>query len=213
MKNLIEALAKARATFTKAGKTATNKFDGYQYATIADYINAVTPALSENGLILIQKESVDCDGLFVSVKTSIHHSSGESIKFGKTICPITPKKQGAPVFTPQNVGAAITYARKYGMQVALCIASEDDADDNQPPAGGQVPPPSESPKNPYQKLCTNDKFTENKDKWAAALLKHGAEKFFAYLLEKHGTKLSKEQEDQLFDMAHTLQHAQGQDQQ
>ena len=213
MKNLIEALAKARATFTKAGKTATNKFDGYQYATIADYINAVTPALSENGLILIQKESVDCDGLFVSVETSMYHSSGESIEFGKTICPIAPKKQGAPVFTPQNVGAAITYARKYGMQVALCIASEDDADDNQPPAGSQVPPPSESPKKPYQKLCTNDKFTENKDKWAAALLKHGAEKFFAYLFEKHATKLSIEQEKELIGISEALHNSASQNQQ
>ena len=203
MKNLIEALAKARAAFTKAGKTATNKFEGYQYATIADYINAVTPALSENGLILIQKESVDCDGLFVSVETSMYHSSGESIEFGKTVCPISPKKQGAPVFTPQNVGAAITYARKYGMQVALCIASEDDADDNQQPMP-QIAP---------IKLCTNDKFAENKDKWVEAMLKMGTEKFIAVLLEKHDTKLSKEQKNELFNMAHDLRHAQDQNHQ
>lgn len=212
MKNLIEALAKARATFTKAGKTATNKFDGYQYATIADYINAVTPALSENGLILIQKESVDCEGLFVSIETSMYHSSGESIEFGKTVCPIAPKKQGAPVFTPQNVGAAITYARKYGMQVALCIASEDDADDNQQPMP-QTVRNSESPKKPYQKLCTHDKFSENKDKWAAALLKHGIEKFFAYLLEKHATKLSIEQEKELIGISEALQNSVSQNQQ
>ena len=72
---------------------------------------------------------------------------------------------------------------------------------------------NKTPQKPYQKLCTNDKFSENKDKWAAALLKMGAEKFFAALLEKHSTKLSIEQEKELVDISEALQNSQGQNQQ
>ena len=104
MKNLIEALAKARATFTKAGKTATNKFDVYQYATIADYINAVTPALSENGLVLIQKESVDCDGLLFLLKHQCTTLPANQLSSAKQFAQSRRKSRVLQFLHPKTLG-------------------------------------------------------------------------------------------------------------
>ena len=109
---------------------------------------------------------------------------------------------------------AMSYCFKYFLAQCLAIPfdglqEEGETENHQIAQSNQ----NQSEKKPYHKLCTNDKFAENKDKWVAALLKHGAEKFFAYLLEKYEIKLSKEQKNELFNMEHDLRHAQDQNQQ
>ena len=114
----------------------------------------------------------------------------------------------------KGIQIAMSYCFKYFLAQCLAIPfeglqEEGETENHQIARSNQ----NQAEKKPYQKLCTNDKFAENKDKWAAALLKHGAEKFFAYLLEKYATKLSIEQEKELIGISEALQNSASQNQQ
>ena len=109
---------------------------------------------------------------------------------------------------------AMSYCFKYFLAQCLAIPfdglqEEGETENHQIAQSNQ----NQADKKPYQKLCTNDKFTENKDKWAAALVKMGSEKFFSALLEKHATKLSIEQEKELISISEELKNSASQNQQ
>lgn len=112
---LTAALAKARAAFKPVIKDANNPFFKSKYADLAGVLDAVVPALSANGLAVIQTT----DGTAPMVlTTTIAHSSGEFIS---GTYPIVPVKND-----PQGVGSAITYARRYTLCAILSVAAEDD---------------------------------------------------------------------------------------
>lgn len=49
---LYSAISKAQAACTSAGKSGTNDYDKYDYATLHDYCEVVRPAMASNGLAL-----------------------------------------------------------------------------------------------------------------------------------------------------------------
>ena len=113
---LAPALVKAQASMAGATKSAANPFFKSKYANLEEVIKVVKAAFAENGLSFVQFP-VSGDGT-AGVETIIMHESGEFIsnefllKCAKT--------------DPQGMGSAITYARRYGLQSACGIPSEDD---------------------------------------------------------------------------------------
>lgn len=92
----------------------------FSYAPLESILHAVKAALSKNGLSLTQAMVV-ADGKDY-VETTLRHSSGETIS-GRI--PLFVKDDG-----PQAYGSALTYARRYGVTLLLCISADDDDDGN-----------------------------------------------------------------------------------
>lgn len=97
------------AAFKANGKAST-------YGDLAAHLEAIRPALSANGLSVVQ--STEYDGHLVSVTTLIVHVSGG---YFTTKASCTPSKTDA-----QGVGAATTYLRRYSLSAACGIAEVDD---------------------------------------------------------------------------------------
>jgi len=124
---LDEALAKAQGEFAQVirDKTVTvmMKSGGrytFSYAPLESILHAVVPALSKNGLALTQAMVV-VDGKDY-VETTLRHLSGQSIS---NRIPLFVRDDG-----PQAYGSALTYARRYGVTLLLCISADDDDDGN-----------------------------------------------------------------------------------
>jgi len=93
----------------------------YSYAPLDAVLAEVRPILARHGLAVLQPvATVAEDGkrIGVGVSTMLVHSSGEQWVFG----PLIFDDKG----TPQQVGSAITYARRYSLLSSLGIATDDD---------------------------------------------------------------------------------------
>lgn len=118
---LAAALAKAQGKIEGAKKDSTNPHFKSKYADLASIWDACRQALSENEIAVIQSPEV-IDGLMV-LKTTIAHSSGESMT--GTLLISAPANA-----TAQQVGSAITYARRYSLASMVGVAPDDDDDGN-----------------------------------------------------------------------------------
>ncbi len=117
------ALAKAQGEVMGAAKDRVNPHFKAPYATLASVWEACRGALSKHGIAVVQSPSAD--GAVVSVETRLIHSSGEWIA-----CSLSAAGRDA---TPQSVGSATTYLRRYGLMSMVGIAPEDDdGNDSQP---------------------------------------------------------------------------------
>ena len=112
---LVEALAKAQGEMKGAAKDATNPHFRSKYPTLASVCDACDP-LAKHGIAYLQPTRAD--GVHVTVTTMLAHSSGEWIAQDLTLT--------AGSATPQAVGSAITYGRRYGLAAMVGIAPEDD---------------------------------------------------------------------------------------
>jgi hypothetical protein len=84
---------------------------------LADVSLAVLPALAKHGLSFTSQPTV-VDGSFV-LEYQLRHSSGESITGAYPL----PDKG-----TPQSMGSAITYARRYALSAVTGVAPDKDDD-------------------------------------------------------------------------------------
>lgn len=110
------ALAKAQGKIENPDKENVNPHFKSRYADLASGINAVRNALSEHGLSVVQTTCLDNELLIL--KTRLCHASGQWIEGTYPVCKFpTP---------PQQIGAAMTYARRYSMFAIVGIAPEDD---------------------------------------------------------------------------------------
>ena len=116
LKQLAGALSKAQSEMSGAKKSAKNPFFKSNYANLEEVINCIKDPFANHGLSFLQFP-VSSDG-FAGVETTIMHESGEwvsnefMLKCAKN--------------DPQGMGSAITYARRYGLQSAVGLPSEDD---------------------------------------------------------------------------------------
>jgi len=117
MNELAKALVKAQAAMNHAAKDAKNPHFKSSYSTLASVIDAVRPPLSANGLAFVQKTH-DAEG-GVCIETVLIHESGQEMSFGKLFVPATKQD-------PQGFGSALSYAKRYSLQTALGVSSEDD---------------------------------------------------------------------------------------
>jgi hypothetical protein len=105
----------------------------YTYADLADVLTEARPKLRKHGLALSQTASTDH-----GVTTSLFHKSGQWIRFA-------PLKLVPAGGTPQHVGSAITYARRYSILAVLGLATEDDDGRAASVSPGAIGTPTENP--------------------------------------------------------------------
>lgn len=129
---LYDDLAKARAKFGPIKKSRTAKVTtntggsySYQYADLSDMIDSTIGPLTEHGLSLIQTAEVLHDG--VEVNAVLVHRAGYEMHFPTLRLPI---QSFGKTPTPQMVGSAITYARRYQYAGIFNLAAEEDDDAN-----------------------------------------------------------------------------------
>jgi hypothetical protein len=104
-------------------KHAGNDRFGYDYATL-DYIaSVIRPHLDQQGLSYQFDSSID-NGM-VRVTTIIRHTGGHEERTTFS-APIDPK---ASMNDPQKVASATSYARRYGLMLALGLATGGEDDD------------------------------------------------------------------------------------
>jgi hypothetical protein len=134
---LAEALAAAQAEMEGAVKDATNPHFRSKYADLASIRDACRP-LAKHGIAHLQPTRAE--GPHVTVTTLLVHSSGEWIAEDLTLT--------AGQNTPQAVGSAITYGRRYGLAAMVGIAPEDDDGEAAEPrnAPAHVPAPAPPPR-------------------------------------------------------------------
>lgn len=121
IKEISGALAKAQAEFQtpkrtkEAMVTATRK---YKYADLQDVYDSVREPLAKNGLAITHLTQEFAGQ--VELVTMLVHESGE---FFRSIYPVKARAE-----RPQEMGSAMTYARRYTVSALLGIASEEDDD-------------------------------------------------------------------------------------
>lgn len=117
MKNIATALVKAQMEMQKPKKGSINPFFKNKYADLNDVLEAVVPALNNNGIVLLQP-LVFMDGKNF-VRTVLMHESGEEFEsYAEIFC---SKQNDA-----QSYGSGISYARRYALSSICGIGSEDD---------------------------------------------------------------------------------------
>jgi hypothetical protein len=118
---LAAALAKAQAEMEGASKDSANPFFKRKYADLSSVRAACVPYLSKHGLAVVQSPSITITtefGAGVTVETRLLHASGQWMA-GTLSCQVKDA-------SPQSVGSAITYLRRYALQSFAGVAPEDD---------------------------------------------------------------------------------------
>lgn len=169
---LAPALAKAQASFRPVGKSGENKFDRYAYATLEDYVRAVSSKLAEHGFsVLTSVEEVTRledratqkggreHAAQIRLVLRLVHESGQWIEgeaFGE-----------GQDRADKSIYKAITGARKYALASMLGLATTDDpeADETVGQTTGPAPTQRQVPTN------GNGKRTTAKDAAVAAIEK------------------------------------------
>jgi pyruvate/2-oxoglutarate dehydrogenase complex dihydrolipoamide acyltransferase (E2) component len=117
LSKLAEAFAAAQGKLEPATKNAVNPHLKSKYADLKACLEAARPALSEHGLSLAQFPGRRDDGT-ITLTTVLLHASGEYIG----------QEAGVRLAseTPQAIGSAITYLRRYGLSAVVGLSTEDD---------------------------------------------------------------------------------------
>lgn len=124
---LSAALAKAQADMKAATFNRVNPHFKNKYADLSAVLDAIRKPLAANGLAMTQTTEIR-DGGFVLV-TTLRHSTGQ------WVASEYPLPSGAK---PQELGSALTYARRYSLSALACIAADDDDDAEGAQASGQT---------------------------------------------------------------------------
>ena len=147
---LHSALVTLRGVLSNPEKNSVNPHFKSKYCKLEDLIQHVRGPLSSHGLTFVQ--NIVNEEKSVMAQTTIIHQSGETLTLDGPAVIIDK-------FTPQGVGAACTYAKRYGICSAFGIESDDDDDANavedqfkdkdktKPPAKKAAPKKIEEPSN------------------------------------------------------------------
>src|SRR5438552_6249863 len=128
---LAAALAKAQAELANPEKslvaTIRSPFprEGertFRYAPLSSGLDIVRKSLGRQEIATIQVTAIDKDAGLLRLTTVLAHSSGEWISSEWPVCQITD------IASAQRMGAALTYARRYGLFPLVGVAGEDDLD-------------------------------------------------------------------------------------
>lgn len=123
---LTEALAKAQGTIKNATLNKINPHFKSKYADLAAIFDAVRKPLADNGLVVTQTTEIR-EGGFILV-TMLAHASGQWIHSEYPL-PMAGK--------PQELGSALTYARRYSLSAIAGVAADEDDDANAAQDSGQ----------------------------------------------------------------------------
>src|SRR6202051_5422459 len=128
---LAAALAKAQSELVTPEKSLTaisrtgRPGEGersFRYAPLSSGLDIVHKTLGQHEIATVQTTAIDQTAGIVNLTTVLAHSSGEWIASDWPVCAISETA------TPHRMGAALTYARRYGLFTLVGIAGEDDID-------------------------------------------------------------------------------------
>lgn len=111
------ALLLAQKEIGGAKKGATNPFFKMKYSDLGSVMEACKEAFNNHGISVIQPVTTNENGTYV--ETVLLHESGEFITSQMKVSCKNPDN-------PQEMGSAITYAKRYSLQAIAFIPSEDD---------------------------------------------------------------------------------------
>lgn len=154
---LAAALAKAQGEF---GAIAKNKSVtirprdkpsySFRYADMEELISKTRPALAKNGLSVVQSIGMDQQGQGY-LDTVLMHGDGGSLH----------SRMPIPSFTklddPKHFGAAMMYLRRYQYSAMLCLAADDDLDEDGEEAGDPPPQREQRPARKQPKAADEQK--------------------------------------------------------
>ena len=126
-KSLTQALTAFHAELPDVHKGSINPAFKSSYADLADITKAVLPKLAEHGLAWSTTPTLTEHGFVLAY--SLTHTSGEVIE-GAWPLPDPTKS------TPQQLGSAVTYARRYSLSAVTGISPDMDDDGNAASAKG-----------------------------------------------------------------------------
>jgi hypothetical protein len=115
---LYAALAKFQAALPKVGKEGEGQYG--KYARLEDVSHAALPLLGELGLSFIARPTLHPETGHLVLAYSLVHTSGER---EDGFYPLVANG------TPQQIGGAITYARRYALCAVTGLAPDGDDDD------------------------------------------------------------------------------------
>ena len=118
----------------KANTADTGSYS-YDYADLTDITEAVFPKLAENGLSFICKPTIREDGAFV-LRYALKHTEGHE-ETGDYPLPANG--------SPQQIGSAISYGRRYCLCAVTGIAPGGDDDDGAKAADTRIQPQRQEP--------------------------------------------------------------------
>lgn len=113
---LAVALSKAQAMLKSAPKDSLNPHFKSRYADLASALDACREALAAHGFSVSQHPT--SEGKVVRLETILLHASGQFLSSTLTMT--------AQQDTPQGIGSAVTYARRYALMAIVGIAADDD---------------------------------------------------------------------------------------
>jgi hypothetical protein len=125
------ALAKAQGELTNPEKsliaTIRSPFprepdQSFRYASLASGLDIVRKSLGQHEIATVQTTTIDQDSGQIRLTTLLAHASGEWISSDWPVC------SASETTSPQRMGAALTYARRYALFALVGIAGEDDLD-------------------------------------------------------------------------------------
>jgi hypothetical protein len=128
---LAAALAKAQVALVNPEKSLTAVIRtgragegerNFRYAPLSSGLDIVRKTLGQHEIATIQTTAVDPATGIVNLTTVLAHASGEWIASDWPVC------AAAEMASPQRMGAALTYARRYALFTLVGIAGEDDLD-------------------------------------------------------------------------------------
>lgn len=144
------ALVAAQAELGPVHKSAENTFDRYKYATLGDYVKAITPVLARHKLAVLTSidgheffgrktsKGNDENGAAVAVSLTIIHDSGQLV----TVEGVGEGQDRAD----KAIFKAITGARKYVLAAAFGLATTDDPEGDEKVGGVSATPKPRSRK-------------------------------------------------------------------
>lgn len=119
---LFAALVAAQSEMRNPPKDSINPHFKSRFADLATVLDTVKPVLAKHKLAVVQLPC-EVESVGPGLSTMLIHESGEYVR---STIGLRPAKTD-----PQGVGAALTYARRYGLQAVLGITADDDDDGNQ----------------------------------------------------------------------------------
>src|SRR5213082_2970256 len=125
------ALAKAQIELANPEKSLTATIRSpfprgdnrsFRYASLSSGLDLVRKSLGRHEIAMVQTTAIDQAAGLIRLTTTLAHSSGEWVASDWPVCPVTETA------APHRMGAALTYARRYGLFTLVGIAGEDDLD-------------------------------------------------------------------------------------
>jgi len=116
IQNITVALAKAQNEMGNAIKSSDNPYFKSKYADLNAVLAVIKEPLFKNGLCIVQTMEADEHGSYLV--TTLMHESGEII-VGKMKLELTKHNM-------QDLGSAISYARRYSLSALCLLGAEDD---------------------------------------------------------------------------------------